>query len=367
MIPIYEPYLSKRTKDLANEAINSTWISSTGKFKDLASETLKQILDVRHVLLTSNGTTATHLVAKALKYRHPDITKVIVPNNVYVAAWNSFLFDKEYEIIPVDADINTWNINLEELKNKIKTHQEKVAVLIVPNLGNIINVPKLKRENPGTVFVEDNCEGLFGKYEKKYAGTSGLASSLSFYGNKTITCGEGGALLTNDDGVYEYLNKVHGQGQKKDQRYVHDVLGYNYRMTNVAASILYGQLLDLPEILEKKNEIFAFYRKELENVDGVHLQEIDDQTTHSNWMMGVRTNLLFSEAKIYMEENNVETRPMFFPMSSHDHLRNLSIPEEESVASLLNDKCFMVPSHPGLRHEELKHIVSTIKNMVTKK
>ena len=364
MIPIYEPYISKRTKDLANEAISSTWISSTGKYKDLASNKLKDILGVKNVLLTSNGTTATHLVAKALKYKNPNIKKIIAPNNVYVAAWNSFLFDKEYEIIPVDADLNTWNIDLDLLDTEIKKHNDTAAVLIVPNLGNIINVPELKRKYPNIVFVEDNCEGLFGKYDSHYAGTQSLASSLSFYGNKTITCGEGGAVLTNDDEIYSHLNKIHGQGQKKGQRYVHDALGYNYRMTNVAAAILYGQLLDLPEILERKNNLFETYRKEFNLVEGINLQKIENKTCHSNWMMGIRTKFKFEKVKKFMEDNNIEIRPMFYPMSVHDHLREISDPLNEENSKLLSEQCFMIPSFPTLRSEEIKHVISTIKKMV---
>lgn len=238
MIPIYKPYFTEQNLKYAHDAINSGWVSSQGEYLDLAKNKLKDLLETKRVILTSNGTTATHLLALALKYKYPHIKKIIVPNNVYVAAWNSFLFDKEYELVPIDADLETWNFDLDKLESVI---DETSAVLIVHNIGNIINVPKLKERFPNTVFLEDNCEGFLGKYDNKYTGTESFASSVSFFGNKTLTSGEGGAFITNDDDVFEHINKVKSQGQS-NEKFIHDVLGYNYRMTNVQAAILYGQL-----------------------------------------------------------------------------------------------------------------------------
>lgn len=363
MIHIYQPYISKRTKGFVSDAVESTWISSSGKYKDLSCELIREKLKIKNVLLTSSGTTATHLLAKALLYKHPEIDTVIVPNNVYVAAWNSFVYDNKFKLVPVRADVGTWNYDLKELSKKINSEKQKVAVLIVPNLGNILNLPKLKRQYPDVVFVEDNCEGLFGTYEGLYSGTASLASSLSFYGNKTITSGEGGAVLTDDDDLCMYLEKIHGQGQSESQRYVHNALGYNYRMTNVAAAILYGQLLDSDEIREKKEDLFNFYTKSFNNIDELQIQKIEEGTTHSKWMMGVRSSTQYDKVRDFLDINGIETRPMFYPMSAHEHLRNFAIPEEETEAALLNRDCFMIPSHPEVGQEERRHIVRTLQKL----
>ena len=250
MIPIYQPYFTQKNLEHAHKAIDSGWISSQGEYLDLSKNKLKELLGCKRLILTNNGTTATHLLALALKYKHPHITKIIVPNNVYVAAWNSFLFDKNYELIPIDSDLNTWNFDITKIKSLI---DENTAILVVHNIGNIVNVPKLKIEFPNTVILEDNCEGFLGKYGDKYTGTESFASSISFFGNKIITSGEGGAFITNDDDVFEYINKVKSQGQS-NEKFIHDVLGYNYRMTNIQAAILYGQLDSLNEIKEKKHK-----------------------------------------------------------------------------------------------------------------
>lgn len=284
MIPIYQPYFTKKNLDYAHKAIDSGWVSSQGEYLDLTKNKLKEILQCKKLILTNNGTSATHLLAIALKYKYPHITKIIVPNNVYVAAWNSFLYDKNYKLLPIDSNLNTWNIDTSKLEHLL---DKNTAVLIVHNIGNVINVPKLKRQFPDTIFLEDNCEGFLGKYEEKFTGTECFVSSISFFGNKTITSGEGGAFITNDDDVFEHINKVKNQGQT-NKKYIHDVLGYNYRMTNLQAAILYGQLESLSEIKEKKHNIFELYRKKLSCLDNVVFQEVEENTEHSEWFFGLR-------------------------------------------------------------------------------
>ncbi len=280
MIPIYQPYFNEKNLEYAHKAIDSGWISSQGEYLDLAKNKLKELLGCKRLILTNNGTTATHLLALALKYKHPHINKIIVPNNVYVAAWNSFLFDKNYELIPIDSDLHTWNFDISKIKPLI---DENTAILVVHNIGNIVNVPKLKLEFPNTVILEDNCEGFLGKYDNKYTGTESFASSISFFGNKTITSGEGGAFITNDDDVFEYINKIKSQGQS-NEKFIHDVLGYNYRMTNIQAAILYGQLDSLSEIKEKKHRIFNRYKLIFNNIDGISFQQIDPDTEHAHFV-----------------------------------------------------------------------------------
>ena len=364
MIPIYKPYLPQEVLEYAHKAVDSTWISSQGEYLTRAEETLKELLNVSHVQLVNNGTAATHLVAKGLTYKHPKVKKIFVPNNVYVAAWNSFKYDDLVEMIPIDADIDTWNFDLDKLKEAVSNCDEKCAVLAVHNVGNIIDIPKLQSELPmGTVIVEDNCEGFMGSHGEHYAGTKSLLSSVSFFGNKNITSGEGGAIITNDDDLAEYVRVVQGQGQCKDKRYIHDRLGYNYRMTNIQAAILVGQLEHLSTIRERKEELFDYYRGEFEQLEGVKLQHIEQGTEHSNWMMGIRLvgNPSYEKAASYLKERGVDTRPMFYPMSYHTHLRAMKQYNEE-VATLLSKECIIIPSYPNISKNEREHIAKSIVN-----
>lgn len=368
MIPIYKPYLPATSLSYAHDALDSSWISSQGKYLFLFQEKLQEILNIKYVLPLNNGTSATHLVAKCLsKTLNSSINKrIIVPNNVYVAAWNSFLFDSEYQLIPVETDLNTWNYDLQKLDDAIIMYPS-ASVLIVHNIGNIINVPELQKKYPGVYFVEDNCEGFLGKYNDQYSGTSCLASSISFFGNKNITSGEGGAFLTNDENLYLFAKCVQGQGQSS-KRFIHNELGYNYRMTNIQAAILCGQLDVLTFILQLKQDIFDNYRKAFFDREDVLIQSISSNTTHSNWMFGIRIpgNLSYEAAELYFKKNGIEIRPMFYSIFTHQHLKNN--PDILGIncanADLLNKECFILPSYPELTEDEQQHIIKVVNDYV---
>ena len=363
MLPIYQPYLPASCLKYAHDALDSTWISSQGVYIDKAKEKLKEIIGSNYVVLVNNGTCATHMLALGLKFKYPNLKKIIVPNNVYVAAWNSFLFSGGWEFEVIDADLKTWNVDY----SKIKGTGKDTAFLAVHNLGNIINVPELKKRFPDMVVVEDNCEGLFGKYNGQYSGTASLVSSLSFFGNKTITSGEGGAVLTQDSELFEYLNSVRGQGMSS-VRYVHDKLGYNYRMTNIQAAILYGQLMIVDEIRERKSAVFNLYRSELSGLDEISFQEIESGTQHAEWMFAIRFNQFDLNKKrmleLFLFENNIETRPMFYSINEHAHLAALK--SDNTVADLLNHQCLILPSFPELTRSQILTVTRKIKDFLLK-
>ncbi|REJ84074.1 MAG: DegT/DnrJ/EryC1/StrS aminotransferase family protein [Bacteroidetes bacterium] len=363
MLPIYQPYLPKESLKYAHDALDSTWISSQGVYIDKAKELLKESIGCKYLIMVNNGTCATHMLALGMQYKYPTVKKIIVPNNVYVAAWNSFLFSGSFELKPVDANPDTWNMDA----SKIGQIGDDTAILVVHNLGNIQNVPALSRQYRGAHILEDNCEGLFGKYENKFSGTASLMSSVSFFGNKTITSGEGGAVFTNDEELFEYLNSVRGQGQSS-VRYIHDKLGYNYRMTNIQAAILYGQLLIQSEIRERKAEVFNLYMNELKDVEGISFQLSEPETVHAQWMFAVRFINFDLQKKrmleLFLFENNIETRPMFYSINQHAHLKDIK--SENRVADMLNAQCLILPSFPELTRSQILTVCRKIKEFVLK-
>lgn len=363
MIPIYKPFLPKKTLKHAHDAIDSSWISNLGEFKDLSKQKLNTILECKSSILTNNGTTSTHLIYKALKFKNPNIKNLIVPCNVYVAAWNAMLFDNdELNLIPVKTNLKTWNMDLEDLLAECsKRNPTDTAILVVHNLGGIMNVPELKRKLPNFLFIEDNCEGFLGKYEEKFSGTECLASSISFYGNKTITCGEGGALILNEPEFIEKLEKTHSQGQSK-VRYVHDILGYNYRMTNVQAAILLGQLENYNKIIKKKKNIFNRYKKNLKTNKKVIFQFEEEKCENAFWMFAIRilNNPGFENANKFFLDNGIETRNMFYPMSAHQHLQKYADKQKELEAEILLKEIVIFPSSPTLTNKEVDYICQKI-------
>lgn len=370
IIPIYKPYLSKY-KTSPIEAIHSEWISNHGKYIDLATNKLKEIINAKHVILMANGTVATHCLFMSLRYKHPNITKIYVPNNVYVAVYNCALMEYTVDNLEI-LKINKHTWNMEDDKEYLMSLAPNSAIVVVHNLGGIIDVDKIKQLRPDIVLIEDNCEGLFGKYNGKYTGTSDniLCSSVSFYGNKTITTGEGGAFITNDNDIYTYIKRVFSQGMSS-KRFIHDIHAYNYRMTNIQAAFLYEQLNDINFILDLKKGIFDNYTSLLQNEimnNKIYIQSVDSNCERANWMFSIYlTNNIKSidEINQYFIDNDIEIRPFFYPYDSHNHLKSIvSQPSDYTISNKLNTNVIMLPSYPELTLQQQEYIVSKIKLLV---
>lgn len=360
MINISDIYKLENCKKYLNDVIDSNWISFTGEYVTKCEEKLKEILNVNHVLLTNNGTSATHCVIKSIKIKYPECNKIYIQNNCYIAAYNTILFEydeTQIEILPIDND--TWNLDL----NYIKNIEQNSALLIVHNLGNILPIQKIKEMRPDIIIVEDNCEGFMGKYNNKMSGTECLCSSISFFSNKHITCGEGGAFITNDTDLYNKILKFTRQGIS-NKKYIHDIFATNYRITNIHASILYSQLEVLNEIIECKKKIYNLYTELFSPyLDKLSIQIIEENTNHSYWLYGIKFNkdINYDTIENYFKENKIEIRPFFYDYRKHEHLKNI-----KSVDTIKNSNIILLPLHPNLSIKDIHLIVSCVKNILNK-
>lgn len=348
MIPIYKPYKIKNSKSVLS-AIEEGWISSQGRFINEAIEKLKNMLECKNVILTCNGTSATHCIVLALKYKYPDIKKIYVPNNVYVAAINSVLYEyplNMLELLPINLE--TLNIDM----TCIRFLEKNSALLIVHNVGRIIDVPLIRKIRPDLVIIEDICEAFMASYPNgKKVGTCSLGASVSFFANKTITSGEGGAFITNDDDVYKHIKLVSNQGQT-EKRYLHCVKGYNYRMTNIEAAYLVDQLELYEEIITRKKAIFSLY------------ENTSITMNQSYWLYCCKiiNQKSYEEVESYFKTRGIEIRPMFYPITYHDHLKDIKRFDftNDVIAARVNRDYFMFPSYPDLTDEQVLFIKSTI-------
>jgi perosamine synthetase len=313
----------------------------------------------------NNGTSATQCLYKALKFKYPQVTKIYVPNNVFVAPINCGLMEYPAEMFEV-MKTNHETLNMETNEDYIKSLEHNACVVVVHSLGNIINVPRLMRLRPDLIFLEDNCEGLFGQYEGQFSGTRSLCASISFYGNKTITTGEGGAFLTNDQEIFKYINNIYSHGMS-EKRYVHDHLGYNFRMTNIEAGFLYDQLDDYQHILDLKKSIFATYDRLLSQQLDCHRvilmrPEDSEHTIRSYWLYCLLIPLInYDQLEIFMEQKNVQIRPIFYDLHVHAHLKGLHKTAEDPFTTEIANHGLMLPSYPELSVDEQKYIISCIE------
>ena len=363
MINIYEPNITQYTKS-AHKAINDGWISNHGEFISKSTNKLNDIIKSNYSILMCNGTCATHCLFLSLKFKYPTINKIYMPNNVYIAAWNSALMVYDISNLELmNTNLDTWNINTKD--DYILSLEPHTAMLIVHNLGNIINVPRLKRLRPDIIFIEDNCEGFTGKYEGIYSGTSNssLCSSISFYGNKIITTGEGGAFMTQHKDIYDYVIKLYSQGMS-NVKYLHDTHAYNYRMTNIEAAFLYDQLNDIDTILQNKRQIFRNYEQLLNELilqNKILLFKNEDHTQSADWIFSLRivnNNKSIEETTQFFRDNNIDIRPFFYPINKHGHLQHLE--NTDAISSVLNKEIIMIPSSPSITYEEQKQVVNII-------
>jgi perosamine synthetase len=362
MIPIYQPTVYKTS---AMDAIESGWISNRGPYIAKATAQLEKAVGCRHAVLMSNGTVATHALFLALKHFHPTLRKIYVPDHVYVAAWNAALMAYPHDMLEVlPADPATYN--LYDQDNVLQSLDAGAAVLIVHNVGQVVNIPRLKRLRPDLIFVEDACEGLFGKYDADtYVGGSDavFASSVSFYGNKILTSGEGGAFLTNHDAVAAYIRHIYTQGMTETQ-FVHDGLAYNYRMTNVQAAFLHDQLNDLDTILAQKHAVFAAYRAAFATMDRVQLPVSDEGTMAAPWMFSIRMlghKMSPKETAAFFKERGVETRPFFYSHTAHSHLTKLAVHPRFKDLSDVHHEYIVLPSSPSLTAADIAKVCDAVQ------
>ena len=343
--PIYTPDISKYTGSV-QKSIQDGWFSSQGEFIEKSKEVLQRVVGTPYAVMVNNGTSATHLLYKALKFRHPEVCTVYVPNYVFVAVWNCALYEYSPDCIRVlETDPVTSNMRVDE--EYIKTLDDGAAVVIVHNIGNVINVPRLKRIRPDLIFVEDSCEAFLEKYEGQTTGTASLCSAVSFFANKLVTTGEGGVWYTNDKELYEFIYKSCHHGATTE-RYVYDVLGYNYRMTNIQAALLYDQLNDISHILAKKSAIYDRYKAALGDL----------VITSGLWMMVIRIpGMEYSKFSDHMMSHGIDTRPMFYEIQKHAHLQNIVAPYQ----SIGHSEIAMLPSSPSLTKWDSAYIVAAVR------
>jgi perosamine synthetase len=350
--PIYTPTIAPYTTSI-HKAIADEWISSQGEFIEKSRQKCSELLNVPYVVMTNNGTSATHLLYASLRYKYPSLTRIYVPNYVFVAVWNCALYEYDSAIISVlRTDPCTLNMCVDE--DYIQSLEINSAVVIVHNVGNVVNVPRLKRIRPDLIFVEDCCEAFLETYEGEPVGSAGLCGAISFFANKIITCGEGGIWFTHDKELYDFIYKTCHHGMT-NERYVYDVLGYNYRMTNLQAALLYDQLCDIDRILDQKRRVYTRYCTLIKSTQF-------QVATTGLWMFLIRIpNGNYASVRNHMISHGIDTRPMFYEISEHSHLRMI----RHEPQDIHHPEFVMLPSSPTLTTFDQCYIVNGLQTHIS--
>ena len=358
-IPLYEPFLSKKEKLYVNDCINSNWISSRGKYVSYFENKFKKFLNIKHAISVSNGTAALHVALLSLGVKEGD--EIIVPTFTYIATVNVIKYVGA-NVKFVDSKLSTWQID-ENLLPKIIT--SKTKAIIAPHIyGQSCEMTKLKKIcNKKKIFLIEDCAEAFGTYyKKKHVGTFGDVSTFSFFGSKTITTGEGGMVVTNNSKIADKVDRLKMVGVVKDKYYWHNMIGYNYRMTNICAAIGFAQLSNAKVILKKKRNIFKIYKKKLTDLP-LFLHEESAGTTHSYWVVTIRlkNSKIREKLRKYLNRFNIETRPTFYPIHTMPMYYKKSNKNKFPIASLLGKSGIILPSGPLLTVKQIGNVCEKIK------
>lgn len=357
-IPVYQPDLSGREREYVLECLDSTWISSKGRFIQEFEDGFAHFAGVPHAISVCNGTVALHLALLALGIGPGD--EVIVPSLTYIASINAIRYVGATPVF-CESLPDTWQMDPADVEQRITPHTR--AVMAVHLYGGACEMPRLAAlcEQYGLKLVEDCAEAIGTRLDGSHVGTFGDVATFSFFGNKTITTGEGGMVVCKDITLDSLLRRLRGQGLAANREYWHDIVGYNYRMTNICAAIGLAQLERIDHILDRKTRLAKRYHVALASTD-LAFQATRPGETSSYWMVTVLTPRASDRdpLRAALANANIETRPVFHPAHTMPMYRagELSLPVAEDIAA----RGINLPSWHDLPDAHLADIATAIAN-----
>lgn len=363
-IPIMQVSLSGNEMQYVSNCISTGWISSQGSYVKEFEKLFAAYCGAPYALAVSNGTTALHLALACLKIGPGD--EVIVPDFTFAASINAVLYTGATPVL-VDVSLDTWTIDIEQLEAAITAKTK--AIMPVHIYGQPCNMEAImsiaKKHN--LFVVEDCAEALGSKYNNQHVGSFGEVGTFSFFGNKTITTGEGGMLIFKDKATYEFAAVLRDHGMSKEKRYWHDVVGFNYRMTNLQAAIGVAQMERIEEIVAKKRLLADTYNSALNDLHGLQLQAETKGTFSSYWLYTMLVNPPSGFTREALQQSlaksGVESRPAFFCLHTMPVYEAYKQDRSFDNSAYISAHGLSLPSYIDLTQEELTHIMRTIKDL----
>lgn len=355
-IPVAEPALVGNEKKYVLDCLESTWISSNGKYIQQFEEAFAKFCGVKCALSCCNGTASLHLALLALGVGPGD--EVIVPTLTFVATANAVSYCGATPVF-VDSEIETWNMDTSFLEDLITPRTKGIVVVhIYGHPVDMDPVLAVARKH-GLFVIEDAAEAHGAEYKGRKVGSIGDIATYSFYGNKIITTGEGGMVVTSNRELACRIRQLRAQGMDSHRRYWFPVIGYNYRMTNVAAAIGLAQLEKVNWHVTRRREIATQYARCLGDVPGVRFQAEKPWARNVYWMTSVVLDEQWPDRDLVMEklaDAGIETRPFFYPMHTLPiyckSARGQGYPISEKVAA----RGINLPSSAKLTEEDVGYI-----------
>ncbi len=366
-IPIYEPEITTDDMRTVEEAIKSGWVSSKGSFIDEFERKFASYIGKRYGVSTSSGTTALHLALLALGIGKDD--NVLVPSLTFVSPVNAILY---CGAVPkfIDIDPENWGIEPECIEKAIDSKTR--AIIAIHLYGNPCKIEQIQEiaNRHNIPLIEDCAEAHGAEYRHKKVGLFGVISCFSFYGNKMITTGEGGMCLTDDPLIMEKMRVLRDHGMSQSKKYWHDMVGYNYRMTNLQAALGVSQLKRIDDLIERKRRIASLYSEFLSNNPNITSHHDVHEDKRTFWLYTVLINGLdkeeFRDMTIdSLRKIRIETRPFFYPVHTMPTYSKYQ-KEKMTYTDSIWFRGISLPSGPLLKEDQIELVSSALSDLCSK-
>ena len=359
--PVTEPHLDNSDREHLLDAFDSGWISSQGPYLEQFERDFARFTGSSRALAVCNGTMALHLALMALNLQPGD--EVIVPTFTYIASANAVHYCGATPVF-VDCSPDTWNLDPAAVEAAITSRT--VGIMPVHLYGMPCDMSALCQiaTRHGLWVVEDAAEAHGATVNGQRVGTFGAIASFSLFGNKIITTGEGGVVTTNDEALAARMTLLRGQGMDPARRYWFPMVGYNYRMTNLAAALGVSQLIKIDALIAAHQRVHHWYREALSDMDSLAWQGTRPNTVSVQWLTSVRLRsaehrpALRDSLMARLRTDGIDTRPFFYPMHAMPpYAADTSFPVADAVAS----SGINLPSSPRLTERDVAYIATRVR------
>jgi perosamine synthetase len=366
-IPVNEPLLEGNEKKYLNECIDTGWVSSEGPFVNFFEESFAKRVDRKFGIAVSSGTAALDIAVEALGLGPGD--EVIMPTFTIISCVHQIVRSGATPVV-IDSNPVTWNMDVSQIESKITKRTKAIMVVHIYGLPVDMDPILDLAKQYDLKIIEDAAEVIGQTYRGKPCGSFGDISIFSFYPNKLITTGEGGMVLMDDEALVEKCHGLRNLCFQKKQRFVHDHLGWNYRMTNMQAAIGLAQLEQLDKFIKKKREMGKSYTNHLNDVKGIQLPlENTNYAENIYWIYGIVLDeeipLDSRDVMNILAEDRIGTRPFFWPMHEQPVFKKMGLFNNEHypVAERIARRGFYIPSGLALNESEIKKVAEKIINL----
>lgn len=373
MLLLSGPNIAGNEWKYVKECLDTGWVSSVGSYVTKFENMVAEYAGCKYGVATSNGTSALHIALMLAGVEPGDL--VITPNVTFIATVNSIRYAGADPVL-VDIDPENWQMDLNLLETWLEKETKREgngsllhtpsgrrigAIMPVHVLGNMGDVDHLMRisEKFGLPVVEDSTEALGSYYKGKHAGSFGLMGCFSFNGNKIITTGGGGVIVTNNEALAKKAKHLTTQAKSDPFEYVHDEVGYNYRLVNVLAAMGVAQMELLPDFVKRKKEVDAYYRAGLNGLADIRFQSVSPDVDPNCWLFTFRTKHQKALLKA-LNDQQLQSRPFWVPMNQLRMFSKDIYVTQTDHSNQVYQECLSIPCSTNITKEDMDRVLQVV-------